>query len=91
MAELSLDEALDALNTARAYLSPEAAEIFIYGDNMGVDALVVSDFPRGELKGFLATVEAAAEVVTRAMGEAPDALFLTSDHRGRWVLIPNVT
>ena len=45
MAEVSIDQALDALNTGRAYLSPEAAELFIYGDNMGVDALLVSDRP----------------------------------------------
>lgn len=91
MAELSLDEALDALNTARAYLSPEAVEIYIGGDNEVVGVEWQTDAPSGPLHDFLMNVEIAAEVVTRAMGEAPDALFLTSDHWGRWVLIPNVT
>jgi hypothetical protein len=85
MADHTLDEALDALNTARAYLSPGAADIYIGGDNeiVGVDWL--TDAPDGPLRDFLVSVESACEVVTRAMGE----LFLTEDHRGRWVLLPN--
>ena len=90
MAELSLDAALEALNAARTYLSPVAVEICICGHNEGVDVECLTDAPSGPLHDFMVKAEEAAEVVTKAMGVGPDALFLTEDHRGRWILIPIV-
>ncbi|PIL20228.1 hypothetical protein P775_11240 [Puniceibacterium antarcticum] len=84
MAELSLDEALDALNAARTFLNPDALYIFICGDNEAVGVEWIPDVPDGLLSGYIATVEAAADVVTGAM----DEFFLTEDHRGRWTLVP---
>jgi hypothetical protein len=83
MADLTLDEALDALNVARAYLSPEAVDIYIGGDNEVVGVEWLTDAPDIPLHDFLVKVDVAVEVVTNAMGEGPEAMFLTSDHRGR--------
>jgi len=88
MAELSLDWALDAQNVARAVLSPDAAIINICGDNEFVAVEWWEEASHGALSDYLASVESAAEVVSNVIGEG-STLFLTEDHRGRWVLIPN--
>lgn len=88
MTELSLETALEVLNTAKTYLSSSAVEIFISGNNLCVDVECLADRPEGALGNYIGTVEAAAEVVSGAMGEG-GKFFLTVDNRGRWVLIPN--
>ena len=90
MATIKLDHALDTLNTARALLNPEAAHICIYGDNEGVEVgwLALPTASGGALSHITDAVEEAAQLVSEAMGES-STMILCSDHRNRWVLVPN--
>ena len=98
MAELSLDEALDVLNTARAYLNPEAVDIHTFGLGrcQGVDVDWMSQEPDGPLSEFFESILDACDVITDALDPRPagggepvkSKLTLTEDHRSRWVLVP---
>ena len=90
MTTIKLDHALDTLNTARALLNPEVVHIYIFGDNEGVEVgwLALPTASGGALSHITDAVEEAAQIVTGAMGES-STMILCSDHRNRWVLVPN--
>ena len=97
MAELTLDEALDVLNAARAYLDPDAVDIHTFGYERceGVDVDWMSDAPEGPLSAFLESVADAVGVINEVLDPRPavggepvkSKLTLAEDHRGRWVLV----